>query len=455
MEISNTKIVVVDDRKEDVEKLLNLFNKKGIPCNYYFQDARMSNLPNKPLKNIRLLFLDFVLGSEGQREESKISILFSVLQRVIHKDNGPYVLLAWTLHNGNKNNDLITPFKLKLYGNTEIPKPIAIIDLDKISVMDNLHLINGKLEQTFNGSNVFEVLFDWESKGKIALADVLKTINDISIQNISVSPTCLEGFCSSLRKSIERNMYQFAVSISGKKNIHPDNGILIDAQLPLGGIFQDYLETYIMELTSNLKRLSKKIYAKKNPEFSDPERAQMNTFFLLSKNPEAKIKPGNIYRTASIFKGVDPNGRVKFQKKDFYNKEKISSDIKNNKPDVSKELGKRVIPILIEVTPECDYVQQNWRGARFIFGVLWPVKFSNNVNTEKYIKQAGEKIFHRIPVNYNHELYFLMFHSDYQCILPLSLVKFTKPILRARKELLTDIQHWSAMHASRPGKTEF
>ncbi|MFA6550700.1 MAG: hypothetical protein WCT36_05110 [Candidatus Gracilibacteria bacterium] len=466
MKLNETKIVVVDDKKEDVENLLKLLDKKGIPYNYYFQDANSVNLPDDPLKNIRLLFLDFVLGTDGQPEKTKISTLLTVLKKILHADNGPYIILVWTLHNnGNGNGDLVTPFKLELYKNQDIPKPVAIVDLDKINVMRDFNLIEKKLKKTFDGGNIFEILLDWESNGKVALADVIKTINDISLQGIVGTPVSLDKFSSSLRKSTERNMYQFAASVSGEKNLNSDNGILVDAQLPLGGIFQDHLETYIRNLTPELKRLSRKIYTSRTmSKYSVAERAQMNTFFLLSKNPEACLKPGNIYKTNTILKKIHRSGKVVFRKKDFYNEEKVNSDKTKCAGDATKlktltqkmkDFNKRIIPILIEVTPECDYVQKNWKGAKFIFGVLWPEKFLDNTDTEKYLKHAEGRFFHKLPVKYNDRVYFFVLHSDYHCILPLSPIQSTKPMLRAKKELLADIQHWSSAHASRPGKTEF
>jgi len=268
MKLNEVKIVIIDDKEEDVKNLLKLLNKRGIPFNHYFKDADINNLPDNPLKNVRLLFLDFVLGTDGQPEKTKISTLLNVLKKVLDFDNGPYIILAWTLHNdGNRNGDLITPFKSELYKNNDIPKPIAIVDLDKISVMQNFNLIEKKLERYFNGDNIFEIILDWESNGKIALASVIKTINDISLQAISGTALSLDKFSTSLRKSTERSMYQLAASVSGEKNLNSGNGILVDAQLPLAGIFQEHLEVLIRKSTPDLKRLARKIYLKKASQY--------------------------------------------------------------------------------------------------------------------------------------------------------------------------------------------
>jgi len=458
MNLKDTRIIVVDDKRDEVKQLLKLLDKKGIPFNYYFEDGKYTNLPDSRLKNIRLIFLDFVLGTDGQPVKTKIATLLNVLKRILHTDNGPYIILAWTAHNSvSRNDDLITPFKSEILKNSDIPKPVAIVDLDKVNVMRRVSHIEKKLKEKFKGKDIFEILFGWECSGRVALADVLKTLTDLSAKNITVPISSLDHYSTLLRNAVEKNMYQFAASVSGK-NLNSGKSILIDAQLPLSGIFQDHLETSIRKTTPDLLRLSQKIYRLRNSSrYSDSEKAEMNTYFLLVSNSLGpSLKPGNIYKATSVLRKVHRNSKVTFKKKDFCDTNKLKS--RRTDPVVNtklKELNKKIIPVLIEITPECDYVQKNWRNARFIFGVLWPHTFSDNSKTKEYLKDAKQKLFPPILIKYKGTIYFLAFHSDYQFTLPLSTLKSIKPIIRARKELLADVQHWSAMHASRPGKTEF
>lgn len=470
MNLNETKIVIIDDIREDVKNLLKYFDKRGVPYNYYFEDADIDNLPDKPLSNVRLIFLDFVLGNEGQTERAKIATLMTVLKRILKIDNGPYIILAWTKNNNpNRIGDLLPPFKKELYSNMDIPRPIEIIDLDKINIMRNLGKIEKKLKDTFNGENIFEILLGWESKGKLAVADVVNTVNEISLQNIpaTLAPATMNNFFSELRKNTEKNMYKFAESVSGEDNLSTNNNILIDAQIPLGGIFQDLVEGHVRKQTPELKKLSRKIYSsRKKITSTHSESAQMNTYFLLSQNPESSPKPGNIYKVGDVSKKIPKSIKIPFRKSDFLNQDKIVKDMKKCKDDAVKILEfkrklkgfqDKIIPIFIEITPDCDYVQKKWKGARFVYGVLCPDKFLDNVeDTKSYILDSKTgKIFPRLAIKYESKNYFFLLDSSCQCILPLPLLSKVKPILRARKELLVDIQHWVSAQASRPGKTEF
>lgn len=472
MNLRETRIVVVDDKEEDAKKLLRLLNNEGVPYNYYYKDGDEKNLPKSPLNNVRLIFLDFVLGTDGSLDKNKISVLMNVLSKIVHKDNGPYIILAWTLHNNDKvNGDLITPFKKELHEDKlyNIPKPIEIIDLDKVSIMHNLDRINKKLKETFNGKNIFEVFLEWECNGHMASADVINTLTRFSINNITENPKTLGDFSKKVQREAEKNMYNFGVSVSGEKPDIKDN-VLINAQLPLSGILQDRLESRIKSTDLKLEYLSKKICPSKSKKksqankYSDNERAQMNSYFLLDSEPEFCIKPGNIYKSNTILGTVHTSGRIRFNKDIFYESEKMAKDkrgCKGNSDKLkalevrNKDFKKRIVPILVEITPECDYVQKNWKSARFIYGALWPYKFLDDKETAVYIKNAPLKIFSKLLVKYNNKVYWFLLHANHQCIVSLPKIRSVEPILRARKELLVDIQHWHASHMSRPGKNGF
>ncbi len=448
MDLTQTKVVVVDDKREAAQNLLKLLDRNGIAYNYYFEGGDMGNLPSAPMKNVRLIFLDFVLGTDGQTVKNKIATLLGVLENIIHKENGPYIIAAWTINNA----ELLEPFKVALFASTDIPKPVMIIDMNKAAIMSSLRNIERKIKSTFDGTNMFEIIFGWESNGQAALADVVKMLSDISVKNISTPPLTLDQFSASAKKALERNMYRFAVSAAGEKNLTSDTHILIDAQTPFAGIFHDNLEGYIKSRTPELQKLSKKIYrnrSKSVPKYTPAERAQMNNYFLLESSPEASIKPGNIYKRDAILSKIHKTGKVTFTKSDFYNKPSTPTRLAH-----TQELNRRVIPVVMEVTPECDYAQKKWKGAKFVSGILYPEKYLDGGKTDDQMKSA-DKISPPIPLYYNNQVYFLVFHAGYQSVLPLTQIKTIKPILRARKDLLVDIQHWLASHSSRPGKLEF
>ena len=104
-----TNVVVIDDVYDEVKPLFKILNHRGVGFVYY-NGTDFNELPNQPLKGVRLLFLDFVLGTEGQSPRNKISTLMGVVKKAISEDNGPYIILAWTKHD-IPEDDLLGLFK--------------------------------------------------------------------------------------------------------------------------------------------------------------------------------------------------------------------------------------------------------------------------------------------------------------------------------------------------------
>ena len=70
----NAEIVIIDDTPDEVASLLKLLNRNGIGYCYY-TGIDLEELPETPIEGIRILFLDFVLGTDGQSDKNKISAL--------------------------------------------------------------------------------------------------------------------------------------------------------------------------------------------------------------------------------------------------------------------------------------------------------------------------------------------------------------------------------------------
>ena len=55
-------------------------------------------MPAQPLSGIRLAFLDMDIIGAGVDPKSKVAALANCMRRVIDRNNGPYVAIAWTKH---------------------------------------------------------------------------------------------------------------------------------------------------------------------------------------------------------------------------------------------------------------------------------------------------------------------------------------------------------------------
>jgi len=94
----NGGVVVIDDQPNEALPIIRAMSKKGIPTTYY-QGNEESSLPDKPCQIVRLIFLDLQLIESNDAHQISKSIT-NVLQRIISKDNGPYILVIWSKNGG-------------------------------------------------------------------------------------------------------------------------------------------------------------------------------------------------------------------------------------------------------------------------------------------------------------------------------------------------------------------
>lgn len=444
-----TNVIVIDDLYDEVKSLLKMLNHKGIGLVYY-NGTDYREFPARPLKGVRLLFLDFVLGTDGQSSRNKISTLMGVVKKVISEDNGPYIILAWTKHDV-PTDDLLVLFKEEILKDPQFPQPVVIVNLEKNKCMNNPNTINKKLNEKFGDENILKFILYWENYARDALCDVIRILLDISKPVVKAGQS-FDNYSANWNAQIEKHIFRIAETSLGR-NIGADRNLLVVAQLALTVPFHDCAETFIKKNTGYNKELVKKIISHKNEQYNFAEEAAMNTFFLLaSQEIDKSIQPGNIYKFTDVFK------KIKCKKKScYYNK------IKLTKQEIMQEfyrgliktyrnksaLLKKIIPILLEITPECDYVQKKWKTPKLVLGILWPENFAN-----KMLAKA-DYIYKRFRIKYQDEVYYITFNAHHLFNIGFHVFKSVEPVLKARKELLVDIQQWFSGHISRPGKTEF
>ncbi|TRZ83472.1 hypothetical protein D4R86_00765 [bacterium] len=454
MIIKTTNVVVIDDVYDEVENLFRMLNHEGIGFVYY-SGTNYREFPARPLKGVRFLFLDFVLDTDGQSSRNKISTLMGVVKKVIFKDNGPYIIFAWTKHD-SPVDDLFALFKEEILKDPQFPQPVVIINLEKNKCMNNPNMINKKLNEKFGDENILKFILYWENYARDALCDVIRILLDIS-KPVVKSGQSFDNYSADWNAQIEKCIYRIAETSLGE-NIGADRNLLVMAQLALTVPFHDCAETLVKKNTGYSKELVKKIISHKDEEYNFVEKAVMNTFFLLTRQEiDKRIQPGNIYKFTDVFKKIKCKEKSCYYNKIKLTKQGIAQEFYGGSIKTCRNkstLLKKIIPILFEITPECDYVQKKWKTSILILGILWPKIFEKALSANSKDCKP-DYVYKALPVEYQDEVYYLTFNAHHIFNIGFHIFASVEPILKARKELLIDIQHWFSAHISRPGKTEF
>lgn len=407
----NGRVVVIDDKIEEGLPLINALSKNGIPTTYF--SGKLKELPETPLEDVRIVFLDIVLETEAQSDKTKVSTVIGVLRKIVSTENGPYILIIWSKH-----NELVDAIKNEL---KNIP-PLITLNLDKTECRlkksgFNLKKIESKLKIKFEKVGIFELFLIWEN---IVHCSSSRLINELK---------SFYDYDGDWNKNLTTVFCRLAEAYTGKKmDINPKKGIVKHGFLTLNGVFIDTFESAIREYD----------YSKLNIPFNtdvvvtEDICARINTKLLLSNYSSSKhdrtdkvIQPGNVYDNV--------------EKKDG------SLCIEDLIGDISDADKSKIEYIMLEVSPSCDFAQDKWKLSRLLPGLMLPSDQS------KKIKKNAAYVYASPDFELNAKRYKLVLDFRLFTAIPFKKLIRSKPKFRIRHQLLVDIQSHLARHINRPG----
>ena len=173
-------------------------------------------------------------------------------------------------------------------------------------------------------------------------------------------------------------------------------------------------------------------------------RADLNTMLLVSENVRSDgTCPGYIY----ALEAGTPNLQITKQ---------CLSCWKDTGPDTFVINGRfplDYLPIIIEITPACDFSQDKAKLPRFLAGYLFPEAGFDSFRKADYTRRVGPVLLQRDAPPKLNGVYYFALNAHFLISLNSSIAKQLKPILRLRAAVLADTVAWVSQQASRPGYT--
>lgn len=415
---TNGKVVVIDDAAEEGLALVRALSKNNISVKY-FDGVSPDELPAAPLKDVRIVFLDIILGTEGQPRKTKVSKAISVLRKVLDLSKPiPYILVTWT-----KDKTLIPQLMTKLESN----KPIVVVDLEKYDCKNedgeyDVNAIEIKLNAKCSEFGSLAAFLLWENLASDCAGEIY---NDFT----TFYPADDKSWDSNLKGVI----YGLTKAFVGKERIQDatmtDKEKLRNAMLGVNGVFIDTLESTVQR--DNLIEVGE-IRA---TTIANEIKSRINTKMHLYKHSEIALpQTGNLYilrkPAENIIKEiVTKNGAVQGK----------IDEILKSKPKL----------VELDITPRCDYAQ-NKGYVRLLSGIMLEGKFA-----DKYFK-PNKFSYGDCPVMAidGRDCYLLFDYRFFKSLTTDELkARKDKPKHRIRHELVVDIQASFSNHINRFGVT--
>ena len=332
------KIIVIDDKFDEIKPLLTALGIMGIPSTYL--DGLQENLPTRPFLGVRIIFLDIVLGTEGTSDNNQAATVANVVKHIIGEKPNPYFIIFWTKHLESIDNVL-------RYLSSDNISPIGHLMLDKptsSNVIKTTKEIIDEIDLKIKDLGVFDYILTWEN----------------IIEKASYY------FSTSLFPNIPANINQSdwskrIASLMGTLSLaYTDQNTFSHTESDLRNTFFMMADSFSDSLQQSIKseQLSYHTELSDKP-VSMEQLAKINSSLFFDFNPEKSITFGSVY--------IDKNP-------DEHLINSMINDIfKNSKTPVNIEL------IGMIMTPSCDiahrkYLHNDKDSFRILYGLLFPLQ---------------------------------------------------------------------------------
>lgn len=184
------RFVVVDDRQEHLQAIVESLQASGTPCHAIRYDATQDIDPLL-FKGLRALFMDLQLQSNlpSVDYKSHFAIIQGILEDCISADAGPFLMMLWT-DQSEKSLDLEAYLTTNLGGDKAHCRPLAIIPLNKSAFITQAgdlkdgattrEELRSAIQIKVNQVPSLAAMMQWEAEISLAAAEVLSDLVNVA-----------------------------------------------------------------------------------------------------------------------------------------------------------------------------------------------------------------------------------------------------------------------------------
>ncbi len=466
-QLKTSPVVVIDDAPEEALPILKAMGRLGVGCAYIPGD-RFEELPKPPIPGVRVVFMDMQLGTEGDSRKIGTQAA-TVFIHTIDAGTVPIVIVLWTKHEEHVEEFRKALFEMEprfqngcIIVRLEKPQDVAQMDVEALS-----RSISAIVDQM----SPLRFLWFWEQVAHDAATQTSGALGKLVAADLKLKESATDeerqvAWCDGMRYIL-----RCLVHVASGQNIDP-NTACRDLLEVFAQLHQDRLEHEA--IGGIIARLDDVLGLEWNAPSLDM-RTAINTMLLISPvDPkDDSIRPGSIYlpdedlgekclhKLCCVDAAAIARELLQLTKDKEYEKDWKVYEQKRNRNHAGCEVAEiearmegrfrqivgECVPLLLEISPGCDYAQCNRKVSRFIGGMLIPDRWSSLIFGRK------DSILHapavRLPGKEGswHPVFSGRF--PYTLPNPKSAI-WSQPICRLRSPFLISILHWCAVQASRP-----
>lgn len=447
------RVVVIDDKPEDVRSLLRALARRGISA-VYLEGPVGDPDPDCDLRGVRLVFLDLrLIDATGGGGHAAMRTTVEYFQSVVGDKPSGLGLVIWSQHANEDKEEFETALK------EQMPdfSPVFIKPLPKADFLNEDPDHNQLMQlctELLTDAPAHEITLEWEQLVMDALNETTNSLHDATKSDNSLLLAVQSKLASAVRGGASGES-----SAKALEGYYEGMGVLLHDKLS---------SFHVQQPGEHGEKLREAINAA--GQVGHDLIAELNRVLLIDQHAEpTKLREGNIYTNKSNF--TKPQITQLMLARDslddivklvwsFFNEDK-------NREKLDLFLSDAV-PCVLDITPACDYANSKAEVARFIWGV-WikrPDKMEGLPKTiykeGQLLISSGSKQIAKITPFIKSDAILGKGHADISLLLVtkrafslrVNQLERRTPIARMRSEFTKDIQAWHASYAARPGHTD-
>lgn len=427
--LATASVVVVDNDPEDALPMIKAFSSTGVGA-IYLSGEPDEFPPSNSLRGIRLVALDIHLTNADLPDEQTARQPVQVLQSIMGRHNGPYMVLLWTSR--PELAELFREYVQKI----EWP-PVLTCVLSKDKVRDDegtlsLGLIAPKIVESIQEAHPLQVMMLWGQVVHDASSATLASLGPDSGTNWMSE---VGGILAAL---VRENTPKAVLTDSAR--------CLMGLFGALDQIFADQLEVATTQIAVEEKGRIEEVAA--NAATLSSTNAQLisriNRSLLLGPVVDKTGAPGSVYLVGNLTKPFK-DGMA-----DLVSDTLITSDPqwRQQKKEAHAAAVTQSIPIAVEITPVCDHQQDKHRVVRLLGGVAVPVDLAKQITQADYVRLFPSISFADKDISGD---YVLAWNAHFLITRRRGTLSRYPPVYRVRQVALSDLIVFHANHSARPG----
>ena len=430
-------VLIIDDKRDEVEGLITIFNELDIWTTHYSPPKEKSEIEKlSQLRNRKLIFLDLRLDESQKTKYNIQAVIRPLFERIIGKEFGSYGIVMWT-----NNPDHIDEFKEKIAKDDDkYDLPLFIVGLNKMKyIRDGYEELLEDLQRELEGSTAANFFINWSMTVSLAknktIGDIYRLINSYELQD----------------KNLEFILYQMAKNYIGidEQDVPSYNNLYEDLFISFSELLLDNSKHFVPECNLFKKNIE---YIIKDDEIELRKKGNeylQNGRAIGKRDSKRDTIDKEITR---IFAEINSKLLLEFNDTGIFSPGSVF--INNDSCLWSNKMNKNDIPIIIELTPPCDFANKSkYAIPKFISGFITDYNNIKNYKSDATYTESYPLSLSNSPISGFEGIYALVFDFRYVNNIPEAKMKADGNyfLFKVKDKLFADILQKFASYSARLG----